>query len=390
MWRYLILAVIGVAITLGGLSLIDFNAGGDVGASALLTEINFDLDDYQRATDPNYAWSFPQDHGAHPDYLTEWWYYTGNLQAQDGRRFSYQFTIFRRAILPNTPAEDSEWRTRQAYLAHFSMSDIQNEQFYHDTRLGRGAAGLAGASVAPTEGFSVWIEDWRIDSLNADGSQVSIRADMGDGALDLVLTQAKPIVFQGENGLSQKSNEIGNASMYYSIPRLTTTGSIRVGGQTFEVQGLSWMDREFSTSALGEGAVGWDWFSLIFDDNRELMLYRIRLEDGSSEPMSSGLFIWEDGTSTYLPLEAYTIRELDTWRSPHTNATYPAQWELTISAEVLGTDAPLVMTVTPLMNDQELLTDPAYWEGAVRIEGDVSGYGFVELTGYATNLAGRL
>ncbi len=387
MWRIIGLGLTAVVVVIFGFSLVEISGGSDVGANAAVASADVDLADYPRATDPNYDWQFPRDHGPHPDFLTEWWYYTGNLAAEDGRRFGYQFTVFRRAVLPAEQSSDSEWRTRQVYLVHFTVSDIETGTFYHDERYSRGAAGLAGATADPR--YRVWVESFEVEALNDDATQLQMTASTGDAAIDLQLTREMPIVFQGENGLSQKSAEAGNASYYYSIPRLETEGTLTIEGEVFDVTGVSWMDHEFSTSALGDGALGWDWFGLIFDDGRELMIGQIRMQDGSKEPAFGGLLVNEDGSSIYLPADSFEMTPLDSWTSPDTNVTYPLGWEISINADAIDADDPLEFQAIPLMPNQELTTEPSYWEGAVRVEGDVTGYGYNEMTGYATEMTGR-
>jgi predicted secreted hydrolase len=168
---------------------------------------------------------------------------------------------------------------------------------------------------------------------------------------------------------------------------MPTTGTITTNGNTFTVEGETWKDHEFSTSALGDGAVGWDWFGLQLDDNRELMLGQIRLLDGGRDPLFGGILVYPDGTTRYLPAESFTIEALNTWISPHTGATYPAGWNIQIDT---GANEPLNLTIAPLTPDQELHgSGIAYWEGAVSISGDAGGYGYAELTGYADSLNGR-
>ncbi|MFZ4816403.1 MAG: lipocalin-like domain-containing protein [Phototrophicaceae bacterium] len=386
MWRILSLVLVALVIVVFGFSLADVSQGDAVTASAEIVGLPADVGAFALATDTNYAWEFPRDHGAHPDFLTEWWYYTGNLSDAEGRRFGYQFTVFRRALTPTESDDGSEWRTRQAYLAHFTVSDIEGGQFYQDELVGRGAADLAGATVDPR--YRVWIEDWEVLALDDDATQVQMRADAGDFAVDFILEQTKAPVLQGTNGLSQKGSEFGNASYYYSIPRMLTTGTLRIGDETFTVSGDTWMDREFSTSALSTNLQGWDWFGLIFDDGRELMLYQLRQTDGGKALTSAGLFVHADGTTSYLPSSSYTITATDTWRSSYSRATYPAGWQIVIDGATLNQSAPLTFTLTPLLADQELHSIPTYWEGAVRIGGDVSGYGYAELTGYVARLSG--
>lgn len=385
MWKIIILAAVAVMVVVFGFSLIDTATGsGEVDADTVLANVSADISGYARAIDP-YDWQFPRDHGPHPDFQTEWWYYTGNLAADDGRRFGYQFTIFRRALTPEDATSASEWRTNQVYLAHFTVTDVEGAQFYHDERYGRGSADIAGATVDPA--YRVWVEDWQVAAQNDDATALTIQADSGAVAVDFRLDQAKPPALQGDNGLSPKSEEPGNASYYYSLPLLETTGTLTVGDQSFDVSGTTWMDHEFSTSALGTDALGWDWFGLQLDDDRQLMLGQIRLLGGDREPAFGGLFVNADGSTRYLSADDFTIESTATWTSPHSGATYPAGWDIAIDT---GADDPLNITLTPLLADQELLADVSvYWEGAVRISGDATGYGYAELTGYANSMTGR-
>jgi predicted secreted hydrolase len=392
MWRWILLAVAAVALVVFGFSLIDSSSGETVSAGAEFGAVVGDISGYARAVQP-WDWSFPADFGSHPEFQTEWWYYTGNLADENGRRFGFQFTIFRRAISPeNADAEQaegngraSEWRTGQVYMAHFTVSDIEGTGFHHEQRFSRGGANLAGATIDPT--YRVWLEDWSIEATDAEAQHTVITADAGDFAVHLNLEQIKPPALQGENGLSPKSAEPGNASYYYSLTRLLTDGTITVGGETFTVTGTTWKDHEFSTSALGSNAQGWDWFGLQLDDNRELMLGQIRLNDGGREPAFGCLLVNPDGSTRYLKADDFTFEVTDTWTSPHTGATYPAGWNITVNT---GEAEPLRITLTPLLADQELHgggTD--YWEGAVRISGDQTGYGYAELTGYVQAMTNR-
>jgi predicted secreted hydrolase len=385
MWRFLLAGVVILAVVIFGFSLIDGTGSGEVTASALLVDADIDLSQYARAIEP-YDWQFPADFGAHPDFLTEWWYYTGNLSTDEGRRFGFQFTIFRRAINPADVASESEWRTGQVYLVHFTVSDIGGGEFYHAERYSRGGAGLAGATTDPR--YRVWVEDWAIEAQDDEARFTQITADAGDFAVDLALEQIKPPALQGDGGLSPKSAEIGNASYYYTLSRLPAQGTIRIGDAVYQVSGNAWKDHEFSTSALGGNALGWDWFGLQFGDGRELMIGKIRLVDGGKEPAFGGLMVFEDGSTQYLPSDTFTITANDTWTSPHTGATYPSGW--TISIDDIGDGSSLTFDVTPLMRDQELHSgDIAYWEGAVELSGPVSGYGYAELTGYVDAMTGR-
>ena len=385
MWRFVAFGLVMIAVVVAGFSLIDISVdGGEVTASTVLTDMQVDASKFARAYEVR-DWQFPQDYGPHPDFQTEWWYYTGNLADANGRRFGYQFTIFRRAITPADTSSDSEWRTGQVYMVHFTVSDIVGETFYHDERFSRGGAGLAGATVDPR--YRVWLENWQVKALNDQATQTHISANTEGAAIDLTLEQIKPPALQGDQGLSPKSAEPGNASYYYSLSRLVTQGTVTIGDETFTVSGNTWKDHEFSTSALGGDALGWDWFGLIFDDNRELMIGQIRLVGGDSEPAFGGLLVEADGSTRKLDSGDFTISALDTWTSPHTGAVYPAGWDISLALEDAET---LDFRATPLMPDQELHgSGIAYWEGAVELSGDVSGYGYAELTGYADAMTGR-
>ena len=363
---------------------------------------------FARATEPDVI-VFPRDLGPHDDFQTEWWYYTGNLTTADGRPFGFQFTIFRRALKPeegettdSTDFTDSEegssesaesaksadssssaWRDEQVYLAHFTISDIAGKQFYPAERFSRGAVGLAGATAEP---YRVWLEDWTIEEI-APG-QVRLRARTDEAALDLTLTETLPPVLHGDGGLSAKGPEPGNASYYYSIIRQEAAGTVLAGGESFDVSGLAWKDHEWSTSALSEGAVGWDWFSLQLDNGGALMLFEIRRADGTREPSSAGSYIAPDGTVTPLAAGDWTLEVTDTWTSPRSGGEYPASWRIAVPS--LG----LEMAGRPLLADQELNVSTVYWEGAVEFAGTLDGApvgarGYIELTGYAGSMEGR-
>jgi len=340
---------------------------------------------FARADGPR-PFAFPADHGPHAAYQTEWWYYTGNLDAADGRHFGYQFTIFRSALVPPEDRQDrpSSWATHQVYMAHFAVTDVDAGRFHFSDRFSRGAAGLAGAQVSP---YQVWLEDWRVEELEPGVYQ--LRAAQDDMAIDLRLTDLKGPILQGDRGYSQKGPEPGNASYYYSLTRLASNGIVHVGETAYKVDGLSWMDHEFSTRALGPDLVGWDWFSIQLDDGSELMVYQLRRGDGTADPFSSGMYVDAAGNTTQLGHQDLAVKVNDTWQSPHSGATYPAQWTITVPSE------DLILEVTPYLADQELDASFVYWEGAVKIVGEhagngVSGNSYVELTGYAHSMQGQL
>ena len=344
------------------------------------TDVGFD-----RVTAP-LEFSFPKDHGPHLGYQTEWWYYTGNLQTAEGQRFGYQLTFFRRALVPPTKVVDTEsaWRTSQVYFAHFAISDIAGKNYQYAERFSRGAAGLAGAEGEPV--YSVWLEDWSVQQLE-DGTY-QLQAATDEFGLNLRLVDQKGPILQGDRGYSPKGPEPGNASAYVSQTRLAASGEVILAGTPFSVNGWSWMDHEFSTSALAEGQVGWDWFSIQLDDGSELMLFTLRREDGTTDPFSAGTWIAPDGSTQALARDDFDIRPTAEWRSPHSGAVYPAAWQVTVPA------LDLELTIEPLMSDQELNLSFVYWEGAVNIQGrrngqPVNGFGYVELTGYAKSMQGQ-
>jgi predicted secreted hydrolase len=332
---------------------------------------------YARALEPR-DFRFPADHGPHPEFRTEWWYYTGNLATAEGRRFGFQLTFFRSALAPEMPARESAWATRQAWLAHFTLTDVQSGTFRSFERWSRGALGLAGAQAEP---FRVSLKDWKAEAAASQAPPMHLTASEDNLGIDLVLQQGKPPVLQGERGLSRKSPEPGNASYYYSLTRMPTSGTVRVGTESFAVTGLAWMDREWSTSSLGKDQVGWDWFSLQLSDGWDVMLYRLRRKDGTADPASSGTLISPSGETRPLSLADFTIEDVGAWRSPRSGARYPERWRLRIPSENLD------LEVRPLLADQELDVSFRYWEGAVGLEGTrrgrpVQGRGYVELTGY--------
>jgi len=340
---------------------------------------------FARAEGP-VEFEFPKDHGPHPDFQTEWWYYTGNLQAADGRRYGYQLTFFRRAV--SAPDErslrESQWAADQVYLAHFALTDVEEGQFHAEERFERGAAGLAGAAGEPA--FAVWLQDWRVEETG--GGTYRLAAAQEGVSIALELTDRKGPVLQGEAGYSQKGPEAGNASYYISQTRLESSGTVRVNGEEVAVSGWSWMDHEYSTSALSEGQVGWDWFSIQLDNDREMMVYTLRRADGSVDAYSKGTLIFEDGDTRTLTAEDFSIEATEQWTSPHSGAIYPAGWVIRVPGEDLE------LTVEPLLADQEWLGSFVYWEGAVKVEGRwgqvaVSGFGYGELTGYGQSMEER-
>jgi predicted secreted hydrolase len=328
---------------------------------------------------PGYHYEFPRDFFGHPEYQTEWWYYTGNLRSADGRKFGFELTFFRSGV-SRDPASSGRWDLQDIYFAHFALSDLDGKHFFHTERSSRGGPGLAGADASLAK---VWNGSWSVSWK--DGSEI-LAALAEQNALRLTLRPRKPPVVHGMNGVSQKSAGAGRASHYFSETRLQVSGSIQSGGKDFEVSGQAWMDHEFFTEQLAPEQVGWDWLSLQLEDNTELMLFRIRRRDGSVDPFSSGTFVDAKGNVRHLNREEFVLQPSgETWRSPDSGASYPIHWQIRVPSLQIALDA-----TTPL-SSQELIsnagTSPSYWEGAIVLSGDqnsrpLHGLGYLEMTGY--------
>jgi predicted secreted hydrolase len=329
---------------------------------------------------PGRAITLPADHASHPDYKIEWWYYTGNVDAGDRSRFGYQLTFFRVGVDP-VPASRSLWAVRDLFTTHLALSDIDGHRYRFSDRLNRAGPDWAGAA---TDTYRVWNEDWQA-TIDPDGRHHLQAAGPGFG-LDLHLTQNRPVVLHGDHGYSQKGSAAGNASYYYSLTRMPTTGTITIDGRAVPVTGQSWMDHEFGTSVLEQGQSGWDWFSIQLDDGRDLMIFQLRRADGSMDPHSSGTLVEVDGR--VIPIRVTDRFHLEPgrrWTSPTSRAAYPVAWEVRVPS------ADVDLTVTAALDAQELNTEHStgvtYWEGAVVASGRVHGRntrgrGYLEMTGY--------
>jgi predicted secreted hydrolase len=332
--------------------------------------------------------TFPEDHGSHPGFRTEWWYYTGNLASESGNRYGFQLTFFRSQISPpgadrHWPKPASKWRTQQIYLAHAAVSDLSAGRHLAVEDIVRGALGLAGVACNQKRGTTVHLKNW---TAKIGPAMHAIKTSTDSFAFDFQLTPQKSPVLHGEAGYSRKGGSPDSASCYYSFTRLKTKGDLTLDGKTLAVEGLSWMDHEFSTAPLEPGIKGWDWFSLILSDHTEVMIYLLRQKDGTYNAASSGTFVDTTGNSRHLTREEFKIDVLDTWKSPDSGGTYPSRWRLKV--------LPLSMdlSITSNLADQEMQTAAStgvtYWEGSVSLTGTtkgvkVDGVGYVELTGYA-------
>ncbi len=337
---------------------------------------------------PDYAWSFPQDHWARPGYKTEWWYFTGHLEAADGRRFGYQFTFFRLGVLPTAPEMGSAWRMSDVIMGHAAISILDapehrfSEVLYRAIPLLGGFGTYPDSQIAWSRGPAGTDGDWRL-SWNGTAFDFTMQDDVAKFGFSLSTQPSKPLIFQGPNGLSRKGEGESSASQYYSFTRLATRGQVRIDGKTVAVTGQSWMDKEFGSNQLSPQQVGWDWFSLQLDDQREVMLYLLRGAKGNID-FARGTVIQATGEVSYLDRHEFSVTVRDRWKSPVTSGTYPSRWTVSIPAENLTIE--VVPESVAQENRSRLVPTLHYWEGAVAIRqgGEVIGRGYAELTGYGT------
>ncbi len=345
--------------------------------------------DFKRAL-PGRTFSFPQDHFCHPDFKTEWWYYSGHLQSLDRSKnvLGYQLTFFRTGLKREAGRVKSKWAIQDLYFAHLALTDESEKRFEYREKISRGSLGEAGAHSYQVNGkpFRIWVEDWSVEGRGAAMRDHILKGGDGRFGLELTLTPEKEPVIHGHDGVSQKAEREGFASHYYSITRLKTSGKILLKGQAVPVQGTSWMDHEFGSNQLQEYQVGWDWFSLQLENGVDLMFYQIRTKDGTPDPSSSGTIVFADGAHQHLPLKDFQIEVLKKWKSQKSGAQYPSSWKVKVPS--FGVELLLIPTV----ENQELITEAStrvtYWEGSVRAEGKIRGVpvrgrAYVELTGYA-------
>ena len=331
--------------------------------------------EYRQAL-PGYRFDFPRDHFNHPDFRTEWWYYTGNLRSTGGHRYGFELVFFRQGQRRGPSDNASAWRVDDLYLAHLALTDIDAGGFHYFQRLNRAGPGLAGASF--DEG-RIWNGNWEARWDKGSGAQ-SLTALAEGVRFTLRLTPNKPPVINGENGVSQKAEGLGKASYYVSFPLLGVEGSLNGAA----VSGTAWMDHEWFTHQLEDFQQGWDWFSIQLGGGgaapTELMLFELRRTDGSLDPYSSGTYIDAEGRATHLKREDFRLEPLEFWTSPRTGTRYPVVWRIAVPS--LGV-ALVCRAATP---NQELVSGtgagPTYWEGAVTYSGSAGGVGYLEMTGY--------
>ena len=342
-----------------------------------------------RPADPAHRWEFPRDHHAHPGYRNEWWYFTGTLEdaADPSRRFGFQLTFFRLGLAPEAPALDSAWAASDAVMAHLAVTDVGAATHAFSEVVWR-AVPLLGGFPPPGDPLLAWARAppgtagrWTL-ALEGGAFRLAARDDARGLALELAARPAKPVALQGPDGLSLKSADGRHASLYASITRLSTEGTLTVGGRPYRVRGESWMDQEMGSSQLASDQVGWDWWSLRLADGRDLMLYVLRRADG--EPSwRTATMVERDGRVRLLAPDEWSVRSIGTWTSPVTRAVYPSGWEIAVPG------AGVRVTATPLVRGSEnvstLVPGLSYWEGPVGLTGSEDGRGgdgYVELTGY--------
>jgi len=346
---------------------------------ALLFSLGSSAQEAYQAAKAGYQYQFPRDYFNHPEYQTEWWYYTGNVTAADGHRFGFELTFFRQAV-DRDAAKDKAWDVQDIYLAHLALSDLAGGKFYHTERLNRRGPGVAGVSEAEQK---VWNGNWNVKWMGEDQELQAIAAEF---ALHLSLHPEKPQVIHGDNGISQKSAGAGHASHYFSLTRIATKGEVKLNGKSYEVNGLTWMDHEFFTTQMEAEQLGWNWLSIQLTDHTELMLYQFRRKNGAVDPFSSGTYVDAQGRTTHLLASDFKLEPMgETWTSPATKATYPIAWKIEIGKLGIALEAKAALPSQELTGQSKLA--PNYWEGAISLSGSrgtqtLAGVGYLELTGY--------
>jgi predicted secreted hydrolase len=326
--------------------------------------------DYRVAL-PGYRYQFPRDHFSHPEYRTEWWYYTGNVHARDGHRYGFELVFFRQGQ-DRSGTNPSAWRVDDLYLAHLALTDIDGNRFRYFKRLNRAGPGIAGVSL---DDGRIWNGNWQVRWDKA--SDVQTLTAVAEGVnFNLRLAPAKPPVIQGENGISQKAAGAGKASYYVSFPRLEVDGKLN----GVDVNGSAWMDHEWFTQQLDASQQGWDWFSVQLENGADLMLFDLRRTDGTIDPYSSGTYIAKDGRATHLKRADFELQPLEYWTSPKTGTRYPVKWRIAVPSQGVALECATAVPSQELVSEGH--TSPTYWEGAVSYSGSSKGVGYLEMTGY--------
>ncbi len=331
---------------------------------------------FARAEAPR-AFRFPEDHGSHPEYRSEWWYLTASLTGPDGRDFGVQFTLFRQA-LSSTPVIGGPWDASQIFLAHLALTDVAAGRHVESERLARGHPRLAGVTAAP---FRAWLDGWSLAASAPGLGDLVLEAQTARFAVRLRLEPVKPVVLQGEAGLSRKGPN--QASYYYSVPRLVAAGELITPEGPVPVTGTAWLDREWSTSVLSAEQTGWDWFALHLDSGEDLMAFQLRRRDGRRDPYDQGMWVGADGGRRRLEAGDFALEPVRFW-TDEAGRRWPVAWKMTVSTPA----GPRRLRVEAALDDQRMDTLLTYWEGLVRVyeagpqAGGPIGTGYMELTGY--------
>jgi predicted secreted hydrolase len=335
-----------------------------------------------RSAEPGWKYEFPRDHGPHRAFKTEWWYATGTLADSQGDDFGFQLTFFREGIRPGEKSPDaSRFRVVELPFAHFALTDSSGRTFRYFQRSSRAAFGEAGFGIPP--GRIAWMNDWVLEQLPS--GSLHLKASEGGRTVDLTLEVVRPPLVHGHDGISPKSNAKGHASHYYSLTRLKASGTVVIDGKSHAVNGLVWFDHEWATNQLEPEQAGWDWSGLHLSSGDDLMLFRIRDQEGHAVFTSATL---RDGTGKVSEPTGFEMKPVGSWKSPHTGGVYPAAWEITLPSISLN------LSLRPVLADQELVLSPfAYWEGMVKGHGSLNGNechaeGYLEMTGYGGKILG--
>lgn len=342
---------------------------------------------------PDYVPKFPKDHGAHEEYGLEWWYWVGHLKAKNGKgEFGFQSTVFRVAGDPNNQTGQPSIPTfgnKNLYLAHAALSDISNGQYLHYERMYR--EGWQASSSSQTLDIQVGGIRAYLDTTGS--RQHLVTRYPGGATLKLTLNPSKPIISFGDRGLSRKGSAPAAVSWYWSYTRLKAEGTLTYKEEEIPVEGTAWMDHEVSSSQLGKELEGWDWTCIQLNDGNEVKAYRLRQENGGSDPWSAIYWIDAEGKVTKAYGSQFEWIENKEWRSPNTQLAYPTK--VTISANH-PKKGKVVYRLEPLLADQEfrgLKGDNPYWEGACIVmdeTGNEIGRAYLELAGYGGGLGARL
>ncbi len=329
-----------------------------------------------------------------PNIQTQWWYFSGNLKSSEYRNWEYELVFFIRktdldffGFWPMNKMRD------QLFISHFALVDMdgtkdqKNFRYYH-----RGGILAEAKGVSSTNKFEVQLENW--SARQNEAGQIRLTAFCEGDAIELDLTSLKNVIYHGENGFSQRSEDPRIASYHCSLTRLKTTGMVKSKGDKFQVSGFSWLDHEKMLAEPNRFTSGWDWFSIQLDNNEELMIYRFRNKNGSVDnQFSFGTYVEKDGRSRHIKFVDIQLQELSYWQSDLSKGVYPVEWQIKILSEALE------IHVRPHFHDCELncvsTTFVAYWEGPVWVSGkkaneSISGRGYQELCGYDRRLSTRL